>query len=388
MKIPTLNPKSQLRQGFTLVELLVVIAIIGTLVGLLLPAVQSAREAARRMSCTNNMKNVGLGMLNYESAQKKFPAGTKGYANSVAGAYGITSNQGAHALILPYMEDTNLANLFDKTKDWNAQTASVAATVIPYYICPSTALDTVVTDSVLNALNASNSSSFPFKKVAITSYLLNSGSGTAWSMDPVTVNGTTYPIGSNGSAANTPASNLTGVGIFMLNMETRVAQVSDGLSKSFMLGEGTGSNQSTTMKWKQMNGTTVTMGSGATEGVATGTAVTTYVTGDAWIACQPAAASLLSTVSVTASTGGNYGGTFVKVNNNPIVGSQYTITNGYVDSSTGGYISNFRSDHPGICNFVYADGHVAGISDQVDMSAYRAASTRAGSELSNSAEQQ
>jgi prepilin-type N-terminal cleavage/methylation domain-containing protein len=63
------------RGGFTLVELLVVIAIIGTLVGLLLPAVQSAREAARKMSCINNVKNLVLGMMNFESSNKCFPLG-------------------------------------------------------------------------------------------------------------------------------------------------------------------------------------------------------------------------------------------------------------------------------------------------------------------------
>src|SRR5436305_14134047 len=66
------------RPGFTLVELLVVIAIIGILVALLLPAIQSAREAARRSQCVNNLKQTGIGILNYESAKKKFPPGRVG----------------------------------------------------------------------------------------------------------------------------------------------------------------------------------------------------------------------------------------------------------------------------------------------------------------------
>jgi prepilin-type N-terminal cleavage/methylation domain-containing protein len=88
--------------GFTLVELLVVIAIIGVMVGLLLPAVQAAREAARRMTCSNNIKQLGLGLHNYHSAYNQFPAGARG--GSAGEGFGMSFFYG----LLPYIEQNSL----------------------------------------------------------------------------------------------------------------------------------------------------------------------------------------------------------------------------------------------------------------------------------------
>jgi len=95
--------------GFTLVELLVVIAIIGILIALLLPAVQAAREAARRMQCTNNLKQIALALHNYHDARRSFPAvaGDGGVNNAIPVWVSI------FVRLLPYIEQTARAELFD-----------------------------------------------------------------------------------------------------------------------------------------------------------------------------------------------------------------------------------------------------------------------------------
>lgn len=103
--------KKSLRKGFTLVELLVVIAIIGILVGLLLPAVQQAREAARRMSCSNNIGQVGLAVLLYESTYFKFPTNAQGTGEWFSDPQTTnTGRLGANVAILPFLEQNNLYN--------------------------------------------------------------------------------------------------------------------------------------------------------------------------------------------------------------------------------------------------------------------------------------
>lgn len=153
------------RHAFTLVELLVVIAIIGVMVGLLLPAVQAAREAARRMSCSNNMKQIGLGLHNYHSAYNKFPysaaqagsidtATTRGSA--IPGLRRVRNHRGWVA-VLPFIEQQNLSERADmrlSTGSYVRNTTQsslagprpgepgnandvVVSTVVPTFMCPS-----------------------------------------------------------------------------------------------------------------------------------------------------------------------------------------------------------------------------------------------------------
>lgn len=120
--------------GFTLVELLVVIAIIGVMVGLLLPAVQSAREAARRMQCQNHLKQVALSCQNYHSAFKKFPPSA--IVDLSVTQTGNNGSWGVHGRILPFHEQANLYADVDLSIAWDNQMA-IDNVKIEVYACPS-----------------------------------------------------------------------------------------------------------------------------------------------------------------------------------------------------------------------------------------------------------
>jgi prepilin-type N-terminal cleavage/methylation domain-containing protein/prepilin-type processing-associated H-X9-DG protein len=121
------NHFEHFRNGFTLVELLVVISIVTVLIAMLLPAVQSVRDAARRISCENNLRNIGLGLLNYESAHRHFPAGAE-----------YPTEHSWSTMILPFAEQAELHSRLSLDSDWNASVnQDAASSSLAIYSCPS-----------------------------------------------------------------------------------------------------------------------------------------------------------------------------------------------------------------------------------------------------------
>jgi prepilin-type N-terminal cleavage/methylation domain-containing protein len=319
------------QSAFTLIELLVVIAIIGTLVGLLLPAVQKVREAANRTKCSNNLKQIGIALHNYQTQFNSFPP---------AGEYpvGATSpdTYSVHARLLPFLEQTAVYQLVDLTVPAISQPNVVMQRIAPY-LCP-------------NELNDVARKSTPVR------YPLNYAAnfGTWMVYDPNTGRG--------------------GNGAIPLNRNLLTTEFTDGLSNTigfaevkaygnFMLNQGVPG----TMNAPIPNSPADVLALGGTFRAA--------ITHTGW----------------TEGQAFQTGFTFVLTPNTAVMftdgtGKQWDVD--YLSSRDGSSTTQYsydaltaRSYHPGIVNVLLMDGAVRPVANQIDLKTWRALGTRNGGEV-------
>ncbi len=319
--------RSAARRAFTLVELLVVIAIIGVLIAILLPAVQAAREASRRIACSNNLKQLGLALLEFYDSNQHFPAGRGGPPPLVFSP---------QAFILPYVEQGGLYGLLDlKSAPTSlviagvsysgAANATAASQTVPVLQCPSDPADGRVPGSTFGGTN----------------YVGNTGSGTV----------------NNGTVDHAD-------GVFFLMSAVRYSDLVDGSSHTVAFSERTlGNGQTLTspnISSKDAQAFILELGTGIDVSV---TNCAALGTGD-WYNARSAKWIL-----------GNYGNTL--------------YNHFYVPNTTSWDCMNLaqqkglfaaRGNHPGGVNVLACDGSVRFVADMVDPAVWRALSTCAGSE--------
>ncbi len=342
------------RTGFTLIELLAVIAIIGVLSSLLLPAVQAARESARRMQCLNNLKQIGLALQNYENTSRCFPpAYIQGSGRNSGTAYGVAypdlgwnglSGWAWGALILPQVEQQNLyKSLRLDLPCWATENAALVATQVPLFLCPSASTvgsDPFALKRYTAGTNENPQEPVPFDPPIVfahSHYVTNAGQNGPWNRvsgysydftvpEPVTV----------GSKVVLDVIN----GPFYRNSHTRLADVTDGLSQTVFVGEGD-----------------------------------PVLTDRTWVGVVPWSISPPQTPPIGIGDA-NSGGTLVGAHSGPDVHDHPNIIIHAPDNPFG-HTDEMYSQHAGStgCNVLFGDGSVRFVSAFIDGNTWWALST-------------
>ena len=243
-------------RGFTLIELLVVIAIIAVLIALLLPAVQQAREAARRTQCKNNLKQIGLGMHNYESSYGRFPLPVfssamnfsgGGFSGAPLGTAGVLTTTVWSLAILPQIDQGNAFNLYNSNLSaYDAKNTAAVQTVINAYLCPSAPrTSNTITYTNPYLVGTATTAAVGLTNAGAIDYISTTEVQPSFTDLIDSVSGTTIPDGnwqgwasggiSIAGATPPPASTYAPNG-------GRIADISDGLSNTTMVGELAGRN--------------------------------------------------------------------------------------------------------------------------------------------------
>ncbi|MBS0202584.1 MAG: DUF1559 domain-containing protein [Planctomycetes bacterium] len=336
------RPSKSLRTGFTLIELLVVIAIIAVLIGLLLPAVQQAREAARRMQCKNNLKQIGLALHNYLSSHSVFPP-----SYCIGAAKGGTWS--IHARILPYLDQANAYTLADLSVGYSDppnSTSGITAQYLPAYRCPS-------------EINGQNSASAP--SFFPPNYAFNAGTWKVYT--PISTNLADGGIPGNGAfgpnSSFSTAAFIDGTSntLCFSEIKTYTSQIGNDAAatdtlptQATILGYSSGSfsdhghREWTDGKIHETGFTATFTPNARVQIVNKGTATTPTVDGD-YISCKERSSSATCAGQPT-----------------------------YAAVTT-------RSFHVGIVNSLLMDGSTRSISENIDILVWRALASRAGGEV-------
>lgn len=327
------------RTAFTLVELLVVIAIIGILAGLLLPAVQAAREAARRMSCQNHLKQLALACHNYESTHRCFPPSA--VIDFRLGSAANNGSWGVHGRILPFLEQGNLYSQVDLTLGWDFQRV-IDGLEIPVYACPSDA-------------KAGEMRTFTDSRPALapTTYGFNMGRWFVFN----------------------PQTRRGGDGMFYPNSFLKMGSVTDGTSSTLLVAEvkawtpyrRNSGPASTDMPNTQAEAEAIAASGSSFKNTGHTEWPDGRVHHTGFTAAMPPNSELVSSHS---------GASYLQTDYN----SWQEGKNGAAGPPTYAIITS-RSFHTGVVNAARVDGSVSTVSDSVDLDVWRALATRAGGEV-------